>query len=51
MVRRLSQQFGSPRVFAAGGDAPLLANLECRPEMAGPFLTLEGIRLAARNRE
>ncbi len=44
IIERLAQSFGQLKVFIAGGDAPLLKKLDCRPEMAGPFLTLEGIR-------
>jgi type III pantothenate kinase len=49
IVQRLSRQFGTPKVFLAGGDAELLLDLDCQPELAGPFLTLEGIRLTVRN--
>jgi type III pantothenate kinase len=48
-VRRLSQGLGPTRVFLAGGDAERLTDLDCRPEVAGPYLTLEGIRITARH--
>lgn len=48
IVSRYTKSFGMPRVFVAGGDADLLANLAFEAEMAGPFLTLEGIRIAAK---
>jgi type III pantothenate kinase len=48
LIEQMSRQFDKPRVFLGGGDAALLAGLACRPELVGPFLTLEGIRLAAR---
>ncbi len=38
-----------PRIFLAGGDVELLRDLSFEAEMAGPYLTLEGIRLTARN--
>ena len=47
IVQRLSRQFGALKVFVAGGDADLLINLDCQPELAGSFLTLEGIRIAS----
>jgi type III pantothenate kinase len=39
----------NPRIFVAGGDVELLRDLSFEAEMAGPYLTLDGIRLAARN--
>jgi type III pantothenate kinase len=48
-VRRLSQGYGPTRVYLGGGDAERLTNLDCRPEVAGPYLTLEGIRITARH--
>ncbi len=48
IVARYTSMLGKPRVVVAGGDANLLANLNCEFEMAGPFLTLEGIRIAAK---
>jgi type III pantothenate kinase len=48
IVDRYAESFGKPRVYIAGGDAELLADLKSEAEMAGPFLTLEGIRIAAR---
>jgi len=48
LVRNLRIQAGPARVFLAGGDAHLLTNLECQPEVVGPYLTLEGMRLTLR---
>lgn len=48
IVARYAEAFGKPRIFIAGGDADLLAGISGSPEIAGPFLTLEGIRIAAR---
>ncbi|MCE9529672.1 MAG: type III pantothenate kinase [Planctomycetes bacterium] len=45
IVKKFREQVGSARVYLAGGDAELLVNLDCEPEMIGPYLTLEGIRL------
>ena len=42
--------FAGHRIFLAGGDAELLAaDLDFEFELAGPYLTLEGIQIAARN--
>ena len=49
IVQRMIKSAGPARVFLAGGDAELLQNLDCHPELVGSSLTLEGIRLAARN--
>jgi type III pantothenate kinase len=49
IVRKLTEAFGEPRVILAGGDSKLLLNLECWPDNAGPYLTLEGIRIASKN--
>lgn len=49
IVRRMTKGVGQARIFLAGGDAELLRDLDCQPEVVGPFLTLEGIRIAARN--
>ena len=48
MITRYASTFGKPRVFVAGGDAHLLATLDYEHELAGPFLTLEGICIAAK---
>lgn len=48
IVRKLTDIFGEPRVILAGGDSKLLVNLECWPDNAGPYLTLEGLRIASR---
>jgi type III pantothenate kinase len=50
-VERLVKEMSvdHPRVFLAGGDVELLRDLSFEAEMAGPYLTLDGIRLAARN--
>jgi type III pantothenate kinase len=49
MVRRLGELHGKPHVFIAGGDADLLADLDLEAEIVGPFLTLDGLRLAAKS--
>lgn len=46
-VAKLVQRFGPARIHLAGGDAERLKDLDCRPEFAGPYLTLEGLRRAA----
>jgi type III pantothenate kinase len=48
-IDRLVEQLAEPdrRVFLAGGNIDLAAGLRCRPEIVGPALTLEGIRLTA----
>lgn len=48
IVTAYRERFGPPRVFIAGGDAELLTNLNFEAEMAGPFLTLEGIQITAK---
>lgn len=45
MIARYAKSFGPPHVFIAGGDAERLIDLNCQTEMAGPYLTLEGIRI------
>jgi type III pantothenate kinase len=46
IVRTLSESLGEPRIILTGGNSRLLVNLECWPDNAGPYLTLEGIRLS-----
>jgi type III pantothenate kinase len=46
-IDRLVEQYGSARTFFTGGSTSLLAQLRCRPEDAGPYLALDGIRLTA----
>jgi len=49
MVKKLTEEFGELRIMVAGGDSKLLVELECWPDQAGAYLTLEGIRIAARS--
>jgi type III pantothenate kinase len=49
IVHELLERFGPARVYLAGGDAELLSSLEFRAEFAGPYLTLEGIRITAQH--
>lgn len=48
IVAEYTRVFGKPHLFIAGGDAELLADLPGEPVVAGPFLTLEGIWLVAK---
>jgi type III pantothenate kinase len=47
IIARYAELVGPLRIFVAGGDAELLADLPGQPTLVGPFLTLEGIRIAA----
>ncbi len=47
LVERLRSVAEPARVFFTGGSSELLPGLACRPEPAGPFLTLHGIRRTA----
>jgi type III pantothenate kinase len=47
LVERLTERHVPARAFFTGGSTVLLGQLRCRPEAAGPFLTLDGIRRTA----
>jgi type III pantothenate kinase len=44
LVERLTASATGARVFFSGGSSDLLAQLTCRPEPAGPYLALDGVR-------
>jgi pantothenate kinase type III len=50
IIEHYEHTFGPLLVAAAGGDAKLLRHLRRQPDIVNPWLTLEGIRLAAQHR-